>query len=108
MSYKTYTSHAPAGSQFEDKELKKVVFKNLDTKVTIIKKKALDKEDVYIVGYLNRNGKLYEKDEQDTDLVLIYGEKFELLKKKCGSLMGYLPVDGDNHYIAVCRHNFFS
>lgn len=108
MDYKTYVSYVPSEDQFEEKELKMVPFMHLgNKKVTLIKKKVLDKDKINVVGYLNCNGKPYTKEEQEADLVTVNGSEFELLKKKCGSLMGYLPVDGKGNYVAVCHHNLF-
>lgn len=105
MDFKTYVSSIPAEGQYEKDELKKVSFKKLDDKVVLIKSKVLDKDKINIIGYVNASGKEYEKDEQDANLVVIQGKKFEVLDKKHGSLMGYLPVDGEGNFIGVFHHN---
>lgn len=111
MEGKIYQSLVPREEQYKEKELKEVGFKNLDKKVVIIKKDVLDRDKIKIVGYINVNGKEYEEDKKDADkedpdLVVIQDTKFEILPKKHGSLMGYLPVEGEDNYIAVFHHNY--
>lgn len=107
MENKIYMGLVPSAEQYKDDELKKVSFKNLDDKVTLIKKDVLDKDKIHIVGYINVNGKEYVDGHQDIDIVTIQDKKFEVLDKKHGSLMGYLPVEGEGNFIAVFHHNWF-
>ena len=86
---------------------KNVSFKNLDDKVLVIHPDEVDEDKCAILGYVDVSQKKF-KDNQKYCIRLGLGDDeayFDVMSKKSGKVIGYLPVDaGENDiYIAVTK-----
>ena len=89
----------------DDVKTKDLSFKALDDKLTVIKPKELDEDEITVVGYVD-----VEQDEYDGDqeccIYLGKGDDkkpFDVYRKSKLKVVGYLPVEGEDTYIAVVK-----
>lgn len=89
----------------DDVKTKDLSFKALDNKLTVIKPKELDEDEIKVVGYVDIKQEDYDGNQE----YFIYLGKgndkkpFDVYRKSKLKVVGYLPVEGENTYIAVVK-----
>lgn len=89
----------------DDVKTKDLSFKALEDKLTVIKPKELDEDEIKVVGYVDAKQEEYDGD-QEYYIYLGKGEDkkpFDVYRKSKLKVVGYLPVEGKNAYIAVVK-----
>ena len=89
----------------DDVKTKDLSFKALEDKLTVIKPKELDEDEIKVVGYVDVKQEDYDGN-QEYFIYLGNGndkKPFDVYRKSKLKVVGYLPVEGENTYIAVVK-----
>lgn len=89
----------------DDVKTKDLSFKALEDKLTVIKPKELDEYEIKVVGYVDVKQEDYDGN-QEYFIYLGNGndkKPFDVYRKSKLKVVGYLPVEGENAYIAVVK-----
>ena len=89
----------------DDVKTKDLSFQALEDKLTVIKPKELDEDEIKVVGYVDVKQEDYDGD-QEYCIYLGKGEDkkpFDVYRKSKLKVVGYLPVEGEDTYIAVVK-----
>lgn len=89
----------------DDAKTRDLSFKALDDKLTVIKPKELDEHEIKVVGYVDAEQEEYNGNKEYC-IYLGKGEDkkpFDVYRKSKQKVVGYLPVEGEDTYIAVVK-----